>query len=83
MPIILAIVTHTILINHAFANKAVTAPPSEQLRRFNTAAYLGVRVDILPRELAAQLPEDVLVGQGIMVSGFANNSTAPKQGLKL
>jgi len=60
------------------------APASEvQLKRSNTAAYLGVRVDLLSKELAAQLPEDVLVGQGIMVTGFATNSPAQKQGVKV
>lgn len=54
-----------------------------QLKKSNTAAYLGVRVDLLSEQLAAQLPEDVLVGQGIMVSGFADNSVANKQGLKI
>lgn len=82
MPVILATLTQSALINHTFANQAVTAPAAEQLRQSNTAAYLGVRVDLLSKELAAQLNEDVLVGQGIMVSGFADNSTAPKQGLK-
>lgn len=54
-----------------------------QLKKSNTAAYLGVHVDLVSTQLAAQLPEDVLVGQGIMVSDFADNSVAPKQGLKI
>lgn len=58
------------------------ANPSIQLKQSNTAAYLGIRVDLLPRDIAAQLPEDVIVGQGILVSGFAPDSTAPAQGVK-
>jgi len=54
-----------------------------QLKQSNIGPYLGIRVDILSRELGAQLNEDILVGQGIMVSGFMQNSTAPKQGIKL
>ncbi len=62
---------------------ANTAPSSEiQLKYHNTAAYMGLRVDLLPKELAAQLPEDVLVGQGIMVTGFTDNSPAEKAGIK-
>lgn len=61
-----------------------SAPSSEaQLKQSNTAAYLGIELDFLSRGLAAQLPEDVLVGQGIMVSGFAKDSVAENQGIKV
>jgi len=54
-----------------------------QLKQSNVGAYLGLSLDVLPKDLAAQLPEDVLVGQGIMVSGFRKDSPAPRQGIKL
>jgi len=54
-----------------------------QLKQSNVGAYLGLSLDVLPKDLAAQLPEDVLVGQGVMVSGFRKDSPAPKQGIKL
>ncbi len=54
-----------------------------QLKRTNTAASLGISVDVLPKWLVAQLPEDVLVEQGVMVTGFNETSTAEKQGIKL
>ena len=54
-----------------------------QLKQSNIGAYLGLGLDILSKELAAQLPEDVLVGQGIMVNGFRKDSPAPKHGVKL
>ena len=67
----------------ANTNNAQPAPSSEtQLKYYNTAAYMGVRVDLLPENIAAQLPEDVLVGQGIMVTGFTKDSPAEKAGLK-
>jgi hypothetical protein len=53
-----------------------------QLKHYNTFAYMGVRVDLLPKAMLAQLPEDVLVGQGIIVSGFGKKSPAQQQGLK-
>jgi hypothetical protein len=43
---------------------------------------MGVRVDLLPKAMLAQLPEDVLIGQGVMVSGFGKKSPAKQQGLK-
>jgi len=72
------------LSSYAVANASNPAPSAEtQLKQSNTAAYLGISVDLLSNGLAAQLPEDVLVGQGIMVSGFAADSSAEKQGIKL
>jgi len=60
-----------------------SAPSTEvQLKQSNTAAYLGIQLDFLPRGLVAQLPEDVLVSQGVLLSGFAKDSVADKQGLK-
>lgn len=68
---------------YAVANVTQTNPSSEkQLKYFNTAAYMGTRVDLLPENLAAQLPEDVLVGQGIMVTGFTKDSPAEKAGVQ-
>ena len=74
---ILLIIT-CLLMGSSFAQNS----NETQLKTSNTAGYMGVRVDLLPEELIAQLPEDILIGQGIMVSGFADNSTAPQQGLK-
>jgi ribosomal protein S18 len=54
-----------------------------QLKHYNTYAYMGVRVDLLPKTMLAQLPEEVLVGQGIIVSGFGKKSPAQAQGLLL
>jgi len=61
------------------------APPikTDQLKQSNVGAYLGMGLDLLPEELVAQLPEDVLIGQGILISGFRADSPAPKQGVKL
>ncbi|MCK5810542.1 MAG: PDZ domain-containing protein [Cocleimonas sp.] len=71
------------LAGAAMADSAQRKPSQEtQLKHFNTYAYMGVRVDLLPKAMLAQLPEDVLVGQGIMVSGFGKKSPAEQQGLK-
>ncbi len=71
------------LAGTTMADSAKRKPSQEiQLKYFNTYAYMGVRVDLLPKAMQAQLPEDVLVGQGIMVSGFGKNSPAQQQGLK-
>ncbi len=71
------------LAGSAMADSAKRKPSQEtQLKHFNTYAYMGVRVDLLPKAMLAQLPEDVLVGQGIMVSGFGKKSPAQQQGLK-
>lgn len=61
------------------------APPikEDQLKQSNVGAYLGLGLDILPRELQAQLPEDVLIGQGVLISGFSSDSPAPQQQVKL
>ncbi len=64
------------------ANTQTTSSNETQLKYYNTAAYLGTRVDLLPKELAAQMPEDVLVGQGILVTGFTKDSPAEKAGIK-
>ncbi len=73
-----------ILFNSAaFATTTVTNPIKEdQLKQANVGAYLGIGLELLPKELEAQLPEDVLIGQGIMVDGFTPDSPAPKQGIK-
>jgi len=74
----------TVFGSHAVASNAEPAPSSEvQLKQSNTAASLGISVDFLPKWLVAQLPEDVLVEQGVMVTGFTENSSAVKQGIKL
>jgi len=70
--------------SYAIASNAKPAPSSEvQLKQSNTAASLGVSVDFLPKWLVAQLPEDVLVEQGVMVTGFEKDSPAEKHGIKL
>ncbi len=70
-------------INNAFAMTTVAPPlPEDQLKESNIGAYLGIGSDILPKELEAQLPEDVLIGQGILVTGFKPDSSAPNQGIK-
>ncbi len=71
-------------VTYAVAESAKPKPSQEtQLKYSNTFAYMGVRVDLLPKAMIAQLPEDVLVGQGIMVSGFGEKSPAKQQGLRL
>ena len=65
-----------------YTHANTVSPQDAQLKNSNVGAYLGIRVDVLPRELAAQLHEDILVGQGVMVTGFMANSPAPKQGIK-
>jgi len=71
------------LAGSAMADSAQRKPSQEiQLKHYNTYAYMGVRVDLLPKEMLAQLPEDVLVGQGIIVTGFGEKSPAQQQGLK-
>jgi len=72
-----------VFANSAIANNAPAVKKSQkQLKYHNTAAYMGTRVDLLPPALAAQLPEDVLVGQGILVTGFTKDSPAEKAGIK-
>lgn len=72
------------LASFATASTFLDSPiKSDQLKQSNVGAYLGLGLDILPEELQAQLPEDVLIGQGVLISGFAANSPAPKQGVKL
>ena len=69
--------------SNALAKTSNPASSNEvQLKQSNIGAYLGLGLDILSKELAAQLPEDVLVGQGIMVNGFKKDSPAPKHGIK-
>ncbi|MCK5917771.1 MAG: PDZ domain-containing protein [Cocleimonas sp.] len=71
------------LAGTAMAEDTQRKPSQEtQLKHYNTYAYMGVRVDLLPKAMLAQLPEDVLVGQGVMVSGFGEKSPAQQQGLK-
>ncbi len=70
-----------VLANTTTPSKA-TAPQDAQLKNSNVGAYLGIRSDVLPNELVAQLNEDIVVGQGILVTGFMADSPAPKQGIK-
>ena len=82
----LMLMIFSIFMGSVFANTNNTKPTNSseiQLKYYNIAAYMGTRVDLLPKELAAQLPEDVLVGQGIMVTGFTENSPAKRDGLKV
>lgn len=89
MPLFIQICKRILLITllsvFSISAFAQNAPPSNevQLKRSNTAASLGISVDILPQWLVAQLPEDVLVEQGVMVTGFDNDSAAKKYGIKL
>jgi hypothetical protein len=55
---------------------------ADQLKQSNVGAYLGLGLELLPKELEAQLPEDVIIGQGILITGFAPDSPAPAQGIK-
>ncbi len=68
--------------SYAFVSFSIDAA-EVQLKRSNTAASLGISLDLLPKWLVAQLPEDVLVEQGVLVTGFDQNSAAEKQGIKL
>ncbi len=68
---------------NTIASTFLAAPvKADQLKKSNVGAYLGLGLDILPKELEAQLPEDVLIGQGVLISGFAPDSPAPKAGIK-
>jgi len=69
--------------SHLIASTLQAPLAEDQLKQSNVGAYLGLGLDLLPNELNAQLPEDVLIGQGILVSGFMPDSPAPKQGVKL
>ena len=74
----------SLFTGHAVASTTLATPiEKDQLKQSNTGAYLGLSLDLLPRELIAQLPEDVLIDQGILLSGFMTDSPAPQQGLKL
>jgi len=44
--------------------------------------YLGIGIDVLPKNVAAQMPTSVSAGQGIIVTRFAKNSPAEKSGIK-
>ncbi len=61
------------------ATTTVTPPPSQNTA--NTAAYLGIGVDVLPQSVAAQMPAGVSTGEGILVTRFADNSPAKNSGL--
>jgi len=81
-PLIISIILCT-LTSYSLAETTNPNPSQEtQLKHYNTFAYMGVRVDLLPKAMLAQLPEEVLVGQGIMVSGFGEKSPAKQQGLQ-
>ncbi len=62
------------------------APPQTQPRQApsqaNTAAYLGIGIDILPQSVVAQIPSGVSTGEGILVTRFAEDSPARKSGLR-
>lgn len=44
---------------------------------------LGIGTDILPSSVAAQMPDSISPGQGIIVTRFAENSQAEKSGIKV
>lgn len=81
----LIVVILSVITGFAMANDArpVAPPQDAQLKRHNIGPQLGIRTDVLPKELSAQLNEDVLIGQGILVTGFTENSPAKKQGMKV
>lgn len=85
----LALIVCSAITSYVFANNKNPAPSQPrasqevQLKQSNVGPYLGLRLDLLSKELAAQLPEDILVGQGIMVSGYMDKSPAPQQGIQL
>ena len=78
LPILFLIVLST----HVQASTLVQPIKEDQLKQSNVGAYLGLGLEILPKELQAQLPEDVLMGQGVLITGFSSDSPAPAQGLK-
>lgn len=82
----LVLLLWVIVASHVNANTTTpskaTAPQDAQLKNSNVGAYLGIRSDVLPKELVAQLNEDIVVGQGILVTGFMADSPAPKQGIQ-
>lgn len=67
------------------ANPAQAPAPEsqeEQIPTVNVAAYIGVKVDILSEQLAAQIPDDITIGQGILVTGFGEVSPGKDAGLQ-
>ena len=78
--IILALILFT--SNGYASNTLEPLVNKDQLKQSNVGAYLGLSLDLLPKELEAQLPEDVIIGQGILITGFAPDSPAPQQGIK-
>ncbi|KAG1665712.1 Serine endoprotease DegS [Nymphon striatum] len=82
--IFLAAISSSTIANTRNPAPSQPVPSQEtQLKQSNVGPYLGLRVDVLSKELTAQLPEDILVGQGIMVSGYMDKSPAPQQGIQL
>lgn len=62
--------------------QSVPDSQEEQLQTVNVAAYIGVKVDVLSEQLAAQIPDDITVGQGILVTGFGEVSPGKDAGLQ-
>jgi hypothetical protein len=60
---------------------AIPTAPKQNHKQNNTAAYLGLGVDILPQSVSAQMPPGVSTGEGIIVTRFADDSPAKKSGL--
>lgn len=82
--VLLALCLFSILFSEPGTASTLTPPlQKDQLKESNVGAYLGLGLDLLPKELEAQLPEDVMIGQGVLISGFAPDSPAPKAGVKL
>jgi hypothetical protein len=67
-----------------FAEKPVptAAAPAPQARPAADGAGLGVAVEVLPPALAAQLPDSVPRGQGVLIGRVEPNSPAEAAGLK-
>ena len=67
-----------------FADEPVptAAAPAPQVRPVADGARLGVAVEALPPALAAQLPDSVPRGQGVLIGQVEPNSPAEAAGLK-
>lgn len=70
--------------NQATPAAVTNAAPSTTAASSNTMiGNLGIGTDILPSSVAAQMPDSISPGQGIIVTRFAENSQAKKSGIKV
>ena len=65
------------------APASTTASTKKGSHSETMGGYLGIGIDVLPNAVAAQMPTSVSAGQGIIVTRFAKNSPAEKNGLKV